>query len=252
MESGEAEVVSLDELDDGISFGTWGYVCLDTYHSIEGGSAGLVDVSIAFGYLIDQFVAEITLAKYEGIHAEVGDGVVCHNHEGGYIVVDTTSTLDKTPFADLTLLMYQGGGGENRVVADLHRSCYLDRIAYHHRVADHRVVSHMALCHHKGVIADHGLAIFIDASIDDHMLADRIVIADHHVRFFTFPAEILWGGCYDTTLVELVVLADSGSCKDRHMGVDHTTITDFNVTIDISKCTNSDVISDFCLRMYEG
>ena len=87
------------------------------------------------------------------------------------------------------------------------------------------------------------------AAVDNHVLADTVVVSDFHKRIFTFPTEVLRGGGNHTTVVESVVFTDSCTRADAYVQADHTSLSDFHIVINICECIDCDVISNFGVGM---
>jgi hypothetical protein len=109
----------------------------------------------------------------------------------------------------------------------------------------------MALRHDERVVADTRLAILMDAPVDYDMLADRVVVSDHHMTIFSFPAEILWGGRDDAPVIEMIVLADSRSRQDAHMRTHMASVADHDIVVDESECVDCYILPDFRIRVYK-
>ena len=90
--------------------------------------------------------------------------------------------------------MLDGRTGEDGAVVNLAIACNLHAVAEHAVVTHHRVVADMDTFHEEVAIADLRHAALIGTAVDDHVLADDIVVADLHIRFGTSEVEILRQG----------------------------------------------------------
>ena len=114
-------------------------------------------------------------------------------------------------------------------------------------VAHFRVVTDMRTFKQEVVITDDGFAVTLRTAIDDHVLADDIVVANYHVRLGTTEVEILRQGGNNATLVDFVVVADSRAVADADEGEDNTVITYLHIVLDIHEGEYLTVITDFRL-----
>ena len=252
LDGGDLVFMSADERHYGIAFRSRIHVGFDAAQGVERRGARLVEVTVALGYVVDCFLAELSLAQDEGIDAEVGDGVVRHDDVRRYVAGHAASALDEYPVSEFHALMHDGGARKDCEVADLDRTCDLYGVAQHHVVADLAVMANVGLSHDEAVIADAGSFILIDAPVDDNMFTDDVVVADGDERGLSFPSEVLWRGGYDTTLEELVVLADACAVQNRDMRAHYTTVADNCVLVDVGESHNRDIVADLCFGMHVG
>lgn len=204
----------LDESEDGIALGTLRHILIDASHGIEHRRVALIDVSVAFCDVVDYILALLPATQDEGVDSVIGDRVVGHYHKRRHMVVDTAAPLYERPFTYVETLVDKGVGGKDGVVAYLAVAGYLHGISENAVVADRGVMTDMGLGHDEGVVADARLAVRADAAVDDHVLADGVVVSDNHQRVFPFPSEILGRGGNDGTFVDDVVPADSRSSEN--------------------------------------
>lgn len=123
-------------------------VGLDTYHRVERRCVRLVDVTVAFGYVVYQLFGEVALAQNERVHAEVGDGVVCHDHKRRNVVGHPASPLIST-HSPMSIFSWTSEHDERIEKSPMWHERNLDRVAYHHGVSDHSVVGDVRLCHYE-------------------------------------------------------------------------------------------------------
>lgn len=138
------------------------------------------------------------------------------------------------------------------VIADTHLPGYLDGISDHHTVSDFGVVRDMALGHYKGVAAYSRGASSDDAAVDYHMLAYHIVVADHHMAVFSFPAEVLRRGGDHTAFIEGVVVSDPGSGQNADMWADVTVVADYGIPVDMREGIDHYVLAESGIGMNES
>ena len=101
----DTELVVADERDDVVAFGTRVYVGLNALESIENRSAGLIDVTVALGDVINALFAYALHSQDGSVDTEIGCRVVSHDAEGRHIAGDAASALYKHPVADARVLV---------------------------------------------------------------------------------------------------------------------------------------------------
>jgi hypothetical protein len=85
------------------------------------------------------------------------------------------------------------------------------------------------------VITNLGNAILLCTTVNNHVLADNIVITNLYVRLSTAEVKILRQGCNHTSLMNLVVIADARAVADADEWEDDTVITYHHIVLDIHK-----------------
>lgn len=101
----DTELVVADERDYVVAFGARVNVGLNALESIENGSAGLIDVTVALGDVIDAILAYALHSQDGSVDTEIGCRVVSHDAEGRHIAGDAASALYKHPVADARVLV---------------------------------------------------------------------------------------------------------------------------------------------------
>lgn len=97
----------------------------------------------------------------------------------------------------------------------------------------------------KAIIADDSCAGAAYATVDDYILAYDVVVAYGTVGLFTFPTEILRVGTDNRSLVYLVVFTDF--CTADYAGMRHylAVVAYLDISIDVGKRMDCDVVADF-------
>ena len=72
----------------------------------------------------------------------------------------------------------------------------------------------MGAFHEEVSIANDGLTTRVSSTIDDHILADDVVVAYDALRLFTFEVEVLRQSSDDRPLVNLVMTAHARTIED--------------------------------------
>ena len=114
-------------------------------------------------------------------------------------------------------------------------------------VAHFRVVTDMRTFKQEVVITYDGFAVTLRTAIDDHVLADDIVVANYHVRLGTTEVEILRQGGNNTALMDLIAISDTRTIADADEGEDNTVITYLHIVLDIHEGEYLTVVTDFRL-----
>lgn len=113
-------------------------------------------------------------------------------------------------------------------------------------------MSDVALCHNEGIVAYPRDAILVDGAVDDHVLADYVVVSDNYKTVVALPAEVLRRGGYDAPVIKPVVLSDPCTREDAYMRADVTAVSYHNIAVDKRKGVYRDVFTYFSIRMDEG
>ena len=110
----------------------------------------------------------------------------------------------------------------------------------------------MAFGHDEVVIAYACATFGAYAAVDDHILADGVVVADIAECGLSVPAEILRIGADDGALVNAVVLTHACARYDR--GIRHylAPVADLDVLVDICEWVNGDVGAELGRRINVG
>jgi len=167
-------------------------------------------------------------------------------------VRESATCLNQRQVTGSCIGILDGSGREDDTVADDAIACNLHAITEHAVGANHRVVTDMGAFEQIVMIADDGSAIAIGTAVDDHVLADDIIVANVHIRLLTTIVEILWQGGDDRTLMNLIVITDTCSIEDGGEGHDDTVIANLYVVLDIHEGEYLTIITDFRLWRYLG
>ena len=241
------EPMALDEVDDQLLLGDILDVDLDALQGIVGGSIAEIEMPVRLCDLIYSILGSACTLEDEGVDTGVGDGVVGHYCEGGHIAVDTAPSLDEHPLADIAALMDQSAAREDRIVADIHVAGYLDTVAEHTVIADRAVMPDMRLRHDEGIVAYAGDTFRADASIDDDMLADLVVVADYDIASLLLPAEVLRSGRYYGVFEDLVAIAEPCSGSEAGIGMYDAVVADLDILVDEGEGFDDHVLAELGL-----
>ena len=123
----------------------------------------------------------------------------------------------------------------------------LRAVAEHAAVAHHRVVGDVDTLHQEVPIAQHGLTTSIRATVDDHVLANGVVVADGHEALRTIEIEVLRQGSNHRALKHLVVLAHARTTEYADEGIEDAVVANFHVVLNVDEGIYLAVVADFRL-----
>ena len=103
----------------------------------------------------------------------------------------------------------------------------------------------MAFRHQEIAVADARPSLGMNASVDDHVFTDHVVVADNTFRRLPFPAEVLRFGSDYGALIYAVVLAHAGAGEHRCVGLYFAAVADYDIFVDIGERVDGDVGADF-------
>ena len=129
-------------------------------------------------------------------------------------------------------------------------ACNLRTITEDTMIAHNGIVADVCAFEQEVVIADLRHTIAVRTAVDDHILANHIVVANLDIRLLTTEVEILWQGGDDGALVDLVVLTDARAVADRDEGEDDAVVTDLHIVLDIYEGEYLTVVADLRLWAY--
>ena len=247
VHSHDIVVVSANEVEDLLASIAWLDVGFDAAQSVEHRSATLIDVAVSLGDIVDDVLGEAFATEHKGIHPEIYHRVVSHDGEWRHVARDAAATLDERPFADATIVVQDCVAREDGVFAHMAVAGNLHAVAKHATTLDYRVMPDMSLCHNKRAFADASSALGCDSAVDNHSLANLAVVSDIAESVLAVPAEILWLGADDSTLIHFDILTHAGAAKDARVGHYLTIVPYFDILVDIGKRMNCYVVAQFGL-----
>ena len=110
-------------------------------------------------------------------------------------------------------------------------------------------MGNMRTFHQDIVIANHGLTASMRGTVDDHILADDIIVTDDTLGFFSAEVEILWQGTDNRALMHLVTTPHSRAVQDAYERKDDAVVTNFHISLDICERKYLAVLADFRSRV---
>ena len=110
----------------------------------------------------------------------------------------------------------------------------------------------MCALHQYVVVAYDGLTTGMRSTVDDHVLADDIVVANDALRPFATEVEVLGQSADDAALMHLVVTAHACTAEDADEGEDDAVVANLYVILDVDEREYLAVVADACLGAYLG
>ena len=146
-----------------------------------------------------------------------------------------TTSLDEREVASTGVGILDGTRREDNTVTNLAVACYLSTIAKHAVIAHHGIVADVGSFEQEVVITNLGNTILVGTAVDNHVLADDIVIAYLNIRLGTTEVKILWQGSNHRALMDFVVITNARAVADANEGEDDTVVTNHHIVLDIHK-----------------
>ena len=88
------------------------------------------------------------------------------------------------------------------------------------------------------------------SAVDDHILADNVIIAEDTFRLLTHEVEVLGQCSNHSTLMHLVTFSHARTIQNTHEGENDAIITDNDIVLNIDEGEYLTVVADFRLRRY--
>ena len=105
----------------------------------------------------------------------------------------------------------------------------------------------MGTFHQEVVVAQNGLATLVSTTVDNHVLTDGIVVANHYLTLLTGKVEILWEGSDNGCLEHLIIITHASTVHDAHEWIDGTVVADDHIVLDIGEWIYLAVVSNLSL-----
>ena len=113
-------------------------------------------------------------------------------------------------------------------------------------------MAHVGAFHQEVDVADDSLSAGVCGSVDDHVFANHIVVADDAERLLTTELEVLRQCCDDGTLVHLVAGSHPCSVEDAHEGEYNAVVADDHVVFNVDEWEYLAIVADLRLGAYFG
>src|SRR5258706_632929 len=144
--------------------------------------------------------------------------------------------------ADTAVLMHARKRSHGRVVFNRNVACERRRIGHNDMTTQGAVVPNMDVRHKEIMIPYSGVpAAAFGSTMNIHILAKDVVVADRKKRFFTLELEVLRLESDGSEWVELIVLADRRRPFDDHVGFETATIPNLHAAADTAVRTDAHI-----------
>ena len=101
VESGYLQVVIADERQNVVAFLALRNVFFYPFQGVERRRVALVDVSVAFGNVVDTLFRHLLVSQYKCVDTVIAYRVVGHDSVWRNVAVDAASTFDQNPLSYL-------------------------------------------------------------------------------------------------------------------------------------------------------
>ena len=238
------------ELYDVPDFGSVGHLVPNLVDDVEDTGFTVEQQAISISNMLLYLGGDSRLVHHRGVRTSVLQGLTASHDKWGDVLGEGATGLNQCQPAYASACILNGTGGEDGTISNLTVACYLDTIAKHTVVAHYRVVADMGSLKQEVAITYLGNSVLQRATVDNHVLANDIVVAYLNIRLGSTEVKVLGQGCYHTALMDLVAVAYAGAVADADKGEDDTVVTDHHVVFDIYKGEYLTVTADLRLGRY--
>ena len=102
----------------------------------------------------------------------------------------------------------------------------------------------MGTLHEEIVISDDSLSFMVCSSVDDHILADNVIVAYDALTFLATEFKVLRQCSDDRTLMYFVVLPDTRTIEDTSKREDDAVVADDHITLDVCEREYLTIVAD--------
>ena len=200
---------ALDEGYDVFYFGGHLHLFLDALYGHGCIEATLIDVAVGLMDGINLLASEAATAQTYEVEAAVSDGLAGGNDIGRNLLATLTATLHHYVATDATELVDEHGRADDGKVVNDNLACQLCLVANDTAVAHDSVVRYMYTFHEQVVAAHDGAPLGCSASVDGHVLAYGVVVANLGCSLLSAKLEVLRDGADDCTREDCVAITDA-------------------------------------------
>lgn len=230
-------------MDDGVYLLAGLYLRADLQDAVLKGCLAIENKAVGIGYLELLLLPDTCIGEYGGVDTSILYGVVGSDDERRHVLRETASALDHgaTPYPDARV--GDDVGGEDGIIVYLHRTGYLGTVADDSIVEDVGIMADMDSLHNAVAATDDGAVAAEGGAVDDHVLADNVVIADGEGCLVAGVAEVLRHGAEHCALMDGVVGAEGGAGHDAYVGIDDTVVAYHGVSLYVCKGIDGNIIA---------
>ena len=241
----DAELGSLEELDDVSDLGAVGHLVDNLVDGVEERRTAVEDQTVSVGNVLQNLFIDSMLAAYGKVDTAIG--VLLRGDDiRRYVARESGACLYHGALSDACLGVLDNGTGEDDAVLNQAVAGNLSAVAEDAVVANLGVVADVGTLHEHVLVADDGLAAGMCGTVDDNVFADDVAIADDALRLLATELEVLWQGTDDGTLMHLVALAHACAAADADEGEDDAVVAYLHVVLNINEGEYLTVVADFC------
>ena len=241
----DAELGSLEELDDVSDLGAVGHLVDNLVDGVEERRTAVEDQTVSVGNVLQNLFIDSMLAAYGKVDTAVG--VLLRGDDiRRYVARESGACLYHGALSDACLGVLDNGTGEDDAVLNQAVAGNLSAVAEDAVVANLGVVADVGTLHEHVLVADDGLAAGVCGTVDDNVFADDVAIADDALRLLATELKVLWQGADDSSLVHLVALAHACAATDADEGEDDAVVAYLHVVLNVNEGEYLTVVADFC------
>jgi len=209
-----------------------GHLLLNLMDSIEERGLTMEHQTIGIGNVLEHLLIGAVILTHGGIHTAILHMIGAYDARG-HILREGGACLNHCGTTNTGLGILDDRRREDGTILDDTVACNLGTIAKDTAVSNLGVVRDMGTLHQDILIAQNGLTASVGGAVDDHVLANDVMVANDALRLLATEVEVLWQCADDSTLVHLVMTAHARAVEDTHKGEDDTVVTNHHVVLDI-------------------
>ena len=224
----------------------------DFFDSLGQVQSALIDDAVDVFHRLNLFGLETTARHTDDIDAAILYRRATSVCEWRHVLVDARHAGGHRVFANHRELRYARAAADDCPIVDVNLARYLCGVAHHDFVAEHTVVSDVAVRHNEVVGAYYGLALGRRATVEGYALADGVVVANFECGVFAHKLQVL-RHCTDGRAREnTVVFAEARAGEDVDVADNLAAVAYLHVVVDDAKGANLNVLADFGVGVYFG
>lgn len=236
--------------DDFIALFGGGKLGFNALNGIGVVEAGEVEVAVDFLNVANYLGGEATAAKADRVDTGIGNGLASCLDIWRNVLVDKRTALNHDMRADVTELVDESASANHGKVVNDNLTGNLSGIGDNHIVANHTVVSYVAVGHNEAVAADNGLALGGGATVDGNTFANGGVVADYGKSVLATELEVLRDAGDNGTGENGAILANTSALHYGDIGADASALADLHILLNGDEGVNNHTGSNLGSGMY--
>ena len=166
--------------------------------------------------VIDEVTVEAPSTKTDSVQAAESCRVAGYETERQNILREACAAAHHRVATYATELVHQHTGTQDGIVVNDYLACKLGAVADDATVTHNGIVCHMCPFHEQVVVTNYGAPFGCRSSVDGHVLAYLVVVANFGCTFLAFELKVLRNGTDDCTRKENVAIANASAIEHRH------------------------------------